>query len=429
MRALNTILTGVAFVFVVSGAEATSVRFASSPAEMPPANFKGTQFVDSKGCAYIKAGYSGSVSWVPRAHRNRQVVCGLTPTFRTSVAKAGSVKKTHVRVVATSSAPARTKPRVIAVETRSAAPAGRPSQPMFSGTPASTVYTAYHEKSAAPTADATQATIAVMPRPTVLAVEENTPVGLQKLFTWGHRFKIRRGPQKVHPADAVKQYRRTHGVQVASAPYVLPKGYVSLLSGSAAIRRSGIGTPEGQAAMDLLWTQTMPRRLIDVTTGRDMTASLPQIRYPYTSVTLERMASARLVPRATPPVRAQKTNLKRIKKPSADQASPLNMTALDQISSIQDVSALTTRDTISPVAKQVPSHRFVQVATFGVADNARRTRARFSKNGMPVDTRPTRYKGKKMDIVLLGPFRDQRMLDEAMTQARAAGFNDAFFVN
>lgn len=53
----------------------------SGPAELPPSGFTGTQFVDSKGCVYIRAGRGGIVNWVPRVTRQKQVVCGYKPSF------------------------------------------------------------------------------------------------------------------------------------------------------------------------------------------------------------------------------------------------------------------------------------------------------------------------------------------------------------
>ena len=50
------------------------------PAEIPPLSYIGTQFVDSKGCAFIRAGTGGTVTWVPRIERSREQICNARPT-------------------------------------------------------------------------------------------------------------------------------------------------------------------------------------------------------------------------------------------------------------------------------------------------------------------------------------------------------------
>jgi len=87
MQALRTI-SGAALIAMLGGAslgvwgaEAKALYTADEPAEFPPTSFKGTQYVDSRGCVYVRAGYGDGVQWVPRVSRDRRVLCGFKPTF------------------------------------------------------------------------------------------------------------------------------------------------------------------------------------------------------------------------------------------------------------------------------------------------------------------------------------------------------------
>ncbi|EAR52042.1 hypothetical protein OG2516_13494, partial [Oceanicola granulosus HTCC2516] len=61
-------------------AGAQVLREPGPPSEQPPAGYAGTQYVDSRGCVYVRAGISGNVTWVPRVNRGREQLCGFTPT-------------------------------------------------------------------------------------------------------------------------------------------------------------------------------------------------------------------------------------------------------------------------------------------------------------------------------------------------------------
>ncbi|MGC9420865.1 MAG: SPOR domain-containing protein, partial [Rhodovulum sp.] len=52
----------------------------NGPAELPPPGFSGTQYVDSRGCVFMRAGVDGRVAWVPRLSRDREALCGFRPT-------------------------------------------------------------------------------------------------------------------------------------------------------------------------------------------------------------------------------------------------------------------------------------------------------------------------------------------------------------
>ncbi|MDQ7080050.1 MAG: SPOR domain-containing protein [Paracoccaceae bacterium] len=221
----------------------------------------------------------------------------------------------------------------------------------------------------------------------------------------------------------------------------VPKGYYSLLDDAGTRALRGVGTAQGQAAMDLIWTETVPRRLIDVTTGRDVTARYPQIRYPYQTASLRPYVPAGAVGRHHTRKRAYRhrkattsqtcscvckpaevvctPKVKQGKKPRIkDEAAPANMKYYHKVN---DVSA-TNADMHQGRKRGV----LVQVATFGVPANATRTIARFRSAGMPVLSRPLRRGGKSYDIVMLGPFTDAASLARALKAARGAGFSDAF---
>lgn len=78
------VLTALALPFAAA-AQAQTVRQtmaqASVPAEYPPDSFSGQQFVDSRGCVYLRAGFDGVVNWVIRVDQQRKPICGASPTF------------------------------------------------------------------------------------------------------------------------------------------------------------------------------------------------------------------------------------------------------------------------------------------------------------------------------------------------------------
>jgi hypothetical protein len=71
----------VSIVALTAGATlAVQAQSLATPAEFPPTSYRGTQYVDSQGCAFVRAGQGVIVNWVPRVDRRRNQLCGFQPT-------------------------------------------------------------------------------------------------------------------------------------------------------------------------------------------------------------------------------------------------------------------------------------------------------------------------------------------------------------
>jgi hypothetical protein len=73
-------VAGLAFVGLsVLPAEA---RDLTEPAERPPASYAGQQYVDSRGCMFVRAGTADMVLWIPRVSRGGEPLCDNPPSGR-----------------------------------------------------------------------------------------------------------------------------------------------------------------------------------------------------------------------------------------------------------------------------------------------------------------------------------------------------------
>ncbi len=292
-----------ALSFGLSFAELQAQSF-NGPAETPPSSFRGKQYVDSRGCVFIRAGFAGQVRWVPRVTRGRKQVCGAqsqarsakrttTRTVRSSQQgvvdplagapviggpDAGKTQKT-TRVVRqaqpkTQRVVRKAEPKKVVRRTQV-----QPTQKAKATTrvvrqaqPATRVV-----RQAKP---ATRVVRQAQPQTTTRKVVRKQGSHCSNASAFSQQFinkGARCGPQQVRPTDrTVSPQSSNTRVGPKSAPRKIaeartikpPKGYRKAWKDGRLNPLSGVGTTSGKAQMQLVWSNTVPRRLIDPRTGK-----------------------------------------------------------------------------------------------------------------------------------------------------------------
>ena len=452
-------------------AQAQSLRQSGEPAEFPPSTYKGRQYVDSKGCVYIRAGIDGNVTWVPRVSRSRQQVCGLPPTNvgtraaqvarqpapkpaaqpaatapRAAAGAAAATASTVRR--STPAAAVATRPRVETQPVRRAAPAL--VRPVAQPTPAVRSVTA-----ATTTATAARTSPQVATKQRRAATTRSGCPGMSALsaqYMGSSRYGVRCGPQAESPHGAVgrvvaapsalapaaaapqvyvpRSYATTGGTYSPTQPrrygqatriaphhvYAkqqaanvgtlrIPDGYKRVWMDDRLNPRRAQQTFQGKDQMDLIWTRTVPRKLIVRRTGRVVTQDYPELVYPYTSYEQMYQAQAQAPSRGY----GMKTFV------SSRGVAPEASTARKAQSPVKSTTAATQR----------ASHSYVQAGVYATRAQAASAAQRLARTGVTTRLGTLTKGGKSYSLVLAGPFRTQSQLDSALATARAAGFGNA----
>lgn len=394
----------------VAQVQAQSIGSLGGPSNLPPSGWTGQQFVDNRGCVFLKAGYGGQVNWVPRVGRDRKPMCGYPPSF-------GSRPK--IEVVSDDQAEANAPVVVAEARPAPAAPApvvttrkAKAEVPVESYVPAPVVgITAPAPRQPAPYAHQAptggyQVAEASGGSGRQIGCYTSAPVAERvKLRSGGTAVVCTRGDgtltgwrPPVYPAGAgvgaaltdpvIVGHAGRDGVSHSGGHYgshqdhdaayhaasdeipAPPKGYVLAWKDDRLNPKRGKGTAQGQADQDQVWTRKVPAKLV-----------------------AEEGKSKKKV------VYVQKKT--------------------DVVVSTKGQPA----DAPQPKAK---GGYYVQVGTFGVPANAEGALSRLSGMGLPVARGKTSSGGKALTIVLAGPFGSGSDAQAALSAARRAGFGDAF---
>ncbi|MGC8203564.1 SPOR domain-containing protein [Aliiroseovarius sp. PTFE2010] len=393
----------------------------NGPAEIPPASYQGKQYVDSQGCAFVRAGYDGRVTWVPRVTRDRKHLCGFKPTFATPP---------QAKQAATRAEPAPTPSHAVTAAPQTRAPASATAQDRQTAevaAPTARPMSRPQQKAGGlfeqllawlrPGSSRQTTRMAMTPhmapvagtgRITVISDSNGTCPNLAEIAR-AHAaappgFTVRCGPRAESaypgyivgtvPAGTVVKTpdgqtvttRRPTRVRVAKGAEVnvgtvtntrVPEGF-KRINQENLNAKSGALSPGDQQRLKHVWTDEVPRRLVDSETGRDVTAH-------YGRATQNRSGDVAVSTKAYAP-RAGETE-----KPQPTQ-----------------------------------TYRYVQIGTFGEVANADRAKATLRKMGLPVSIAKATRAGKPLSVVLAGPFDTQTDVMDARDRTRKAGYWDAF---
>lgn len=407
------------FVFGVP-AGAQTLRSIDGPAERPPASYTGKQYVDSRGCVFVRAGYGGTVTWVPRVSRSGKVLCSARPTRvagaepanpKTAVGEPPKAGLSAPLVPTTRSAP---KKVVKTRTTQTVVPAAAPRVVQAPVAPAAV--------------PAPRRVVAQRPAAPAL-VQTGRPAcdyggAASRYVNSGAKYPVRCGPQAEHPGGNpivgghVVNRRDSQVLAVAGPrPVTMPQGYVPVWDDGRLNPRRGVGTLQGAVETRLVWTNTVPRRLINPYTGQDVTLKYAYLVYPYTDYAQQKAALGR-------DAAVQTVTVSSISQPQAGRAASTPATTGTYKSTRTAPTSAGERQSAGNTSVKSSGGKpdYIRIGIFLDAAQKDRAVARLRGMGVPVKVGAVRHKGAPATMVVVGPYAAGRDLNPILRRLKSSGF-------
>ena len=419
LKYLPVAVVATAFSFTFAHAQGRA------PAELPPAGYAGQQYVDSRGCLFIRAGHGGQVNWVARIDGARKPICGQPP----STAVMASAKRELAAPVAVAAAPV-AAPGPVPAPRVAARPGGQ--VPTASYLPPPVSYGAPRPLQPTPRVAAAAPSLSPAPQPTVFGQASApapalalTPAPQPTVFARSTGPVLTPAPQPTVFSQAVPASDvRAQTAQVAALPsrttgcpdhapvgqvYPLHRGGSLLVCASGAHRLTGLRQGDVERFAQ----------------ARGVAAAQP----------VQMAETDLMAPPAgfKPAWRDDRLNPNRARGTQQGHGQMLQVWTGKVPQQLRDPAYAQPRRVAAssksvPVARQVApvsGARFVQVGSFGVPDNAARAVVRLQSLGLPVQVSRAQIKGKPVQVVRAGPFASEGQAVSALQAARGAGFADA----